>query len=146
MKLFSMLRAISLSLLLSLAAFGAKAQSLQATAFSSITGPSSNSTLVTGAGQTLLKWIVATNTGANTNYLRLYNKATAPTCGTDVPIIRIPLLPTSATSSNGQFVMAFDDTRFTLGIGFCVTKGTGADNDATAADAGLFINLGYFNQ
>lgn len=144
------MRKIMLSLvllaILAVIPIAARAQSLQSVPFSYITLPSNNSTLVTGAGQNILKWIVATNPGANVNYLRLYNKATAPTCGTDVPIMRIPLLPTSATSSNGQFSMGFDDTRFPLGVGFCVTKGTGADNDATAADAGLFINLGYVNQ
>lgn len=146
MTLRSLTRALALSLLVSMAAFGAKAQSIKATPFGYITLASTNSTLVTGSGQNILKWIVATNTGANVNYLKLYNKATAPTCGTDIPIMRIPLLPTSATSSNGQFAMAFDDTSFTLGIGFCVTKGTGSDTDTTASDAGLFINIGYVNQ
>lgn len=141
------MRKFMLALLLTmLAALPAAAQSLQSTPFAYITLASSNSTLVTGAGQNVLKWIVATNTGANVNYLRLYNKATAPVCGTDVPIMRIPLLPTSSTSSNGQFAMAFDDTRFTLGIGFCVTKGNGTDGDATASDTGIFINLGYVNE
>jgi len=145
MNMRTIIRAIALSLLLSLVAFGARAQSLQATPFSLITAASTNSTLVTGTGQNVLKWVVTSNNTASTiNYLKFYNKATAPTCGTDIPVLRI-MLPGN-TTGGGVTSVSFDDTRFTLGIGFCVTGGTGADADTSVGAAGLLINIGYVNQ
>ncbi len=50
---------------------------------------STNSTLVAAApanGQRSVYAINAFNSNATTYYLKLYNKATAPTCGTDVPV------------------------------------------------------------
>ena len=51
MRLRTMLRAIALSLLLSLVGFGARAQSLQSVPFHYLSQASNNSTLVSGAGQ-----------------------------------------------------------------------------------------------
>ncbi len=119
----------------------AYAQAMQPLPFSYISTNSTNSTLVSGSGQNILKWLLATNpTGSIVYYLKLYNKATAPTCGTDTPVMRIPLLPPS--TGNGQTAMSFDETKFTAGIGFCITLNL-ADSDTNAAAAGLTINLGY---
>ena len=135
--------AVAAALVLALA-LPARAQSLKPLPFSYLSAVSTNSTLVAGNGQNILKWIVATNTSTtNTYYLKLYNKATAPTCGTDTPVMRIPLLPNS--NGNGQFVGGFDDTSFTLGIGFCLTGGL-PDNDNTNAATGVVINIGYLWQ
>src|SRR3974377_574167 len=51
---------------------------------------STNSTLVQG-GVTVLKAIVPINTTATATFLKLYDKAPAPTCGTDVPKWRVPV-------------------------------------------------------
>ena len=142
-----MLRLATALVALFLSLSGASAQSLQSIPFKYLSQGSTNSTLVSGAGQNILKWIVATNTttvAATITYLKLYNKATAPTCGTDIPVMTIPLLP-NATNGNGQFAMGFDDTRFPLGIGFCLTEGI-ADNDTTATTTGISINIGYLGQ
>jgi hypothetical protein len=144
MKLRTIIRAIALSLLMSMMAFGAHAQSLQAIPFHYLSTASNNSTPVAGAGQNLLNWLFVTNTTTTTYYMKLYNKATAPTCGTDTPVMNIPLLPTSATA-NGQIAMGFDNTKFSLGIGFCIT-GALADNDNSNAATGIAVNIGYVNQ
>ena len=130
------------ALLLSYA--GAAAQSLQALPFSYLSTASTNSTLIDGSGQNVLKWMVATNTSTTTTYfLKIYDKKTAPVCGTDVPKLRIPLLPN--VNGGGQSIVGFDDTRFTQGIGFCLT-GALADNDTSNAATGIVLNFGYLWQ
>jgi hypothetical protein len=137
------IRTSVLSLLLSLAAFGARAQSLPVIPFHYLSAVSNNSTLVSGAGQNVLKWAIVYNSNGLIYYLKFYNKATAPTCGTDTPVIVVPLPPT--TTSTGVIPISFDDTRFSLGVGFCIVAGQ-ADNDNTNAAAGITLNIGYLWQ
>jgi hypothetical protein len=143
MLLKTIIRAVALSLLLSLAAFGARAQSLPVIPFHYLSAVSNNSTLVSGAGQNVLKWVIVYNNNATIYYLKFYNKATAPACGTDTPVITIPLPPTG--TSTGVLPISFDDTRFSLGIGFCIVA-LPADNDNGNAAAGITLNIGYLWQ
>jgi len=132
----TIIRAVVLSLFLSLAAFGARAQSLQGIPFHYITLNTTNSTLVSGTGQNILKWVVVGNAQATqVNYLKLYNKATAPTCGTDAPVKTIGI-PAGASIP----VSFGEGDMFPLGIGFCLT-GAIADADTTAAATGIAINF-----
>lgn len=95
-----------------------------------------NSTNVTAAATTLYTLSVVNST-ATRYYLKLYNKATAPTVGTDTPV-QIFDIPAS-TSSQIQLVKPL---RFSLGLGFGIT-GAIAISDTTAAVTGIGINLGY---
>jgi hypothetical protein len=102
-----------------------------------------NSTLVFkgNAGGVLLGTGVVINTTTTVYYLKLYNKATAPTCGTDTPVWTLPI-PFAASNAAGGFVLPLGDgLLFSLGLGFCITGGI-ADNDSTAAAAGIVVNLG----
>jgi len=77
--------------------------------------------------------------GSAPAYLKLYNKATAPTCGTDTPIKRL-IIPAASTAalgagSNISFPVG---VAFSLGIGYCVTTGI-ADADTTAPAASTFL-------
>lgn len=74
--------------------------------------------------------IVATNTGAAAAYLKLYNKASAPTVGTDVPVLTI-VLPAGGTVS-AQFGAL--GHRFATGIALAITNGA-ADTDTAAVAA-----------
>lgn len=74
--------------------------------------------------------VTATNTGAAAAYLKLYNKATAPTVGTDVPVATI-------TIPAGGFVnvpFGSQGFRFATGIGYAITN-LAADSDTTAIAA-----------
>lgn len=75
--------------------------------------------------------IMASNNGAAAAFLKLYDKATAPTVGTDTPIavISIPL------GGFVQYSFGNQGTRFTAGISFAITN-LQADADATAVAAG----------
>ena len=78
----------------------------------------------------------ASNIGATTAYVKLYNKATAPTVGTDVPAMVIPV-PSNATDGLGTATLPIGTNgfRFALGLGIAVTGGV-ADSDTTAVAAG----------
>lgn len=78
----------------------------------------------------------ATNTGATVAYLKLYNKATAPTVGTDVPEMIIPI-PAAVSGVPGMVSLpiGFIGFRFALGLGIAITGGA-ADTDTTAVAAG----------
>lgn len=95
-----------------------------------------NSTSVTAVATTLCTLSVVNST-ATRYYLKLYNKATAPTVGTDTPV-QIYDIPAS-TSSN---IILQKPLRFSLGLGFGIT-GAIAISDTTAAVTGIGINLGY---
>lgn len=78
----------------------------------------------------------ATNEGASTAYIKLYNKATAPTVGTDVPEMIIPVpaavggVPGVANPNIG-----FHGFRFALGLGIAITRNA-VFSDTTAIGAG----------
>jgi hypothetical protein len=101
-----------------------------------LSAASNNSTLVLGR-RASLSFVQATNTTAVIYYLKFYDKATAPTCGTDVPVATIAL---NATQSMPPIQPALS-LLFQNGVGFCLTGGI-ADNDNTVAATGVTINLG----
>lgn len=89
-----------------------------------------NGTLIKGSAGTLFS-INAFNNGGAAAYVKLYNKATAPTVGTDIPVLVIPV---PAGSQNQPFTLGTLGHRFALGIGLAITGGS-ADNDTTAVAA-----------
>ena len=98
-----------------------------------------NATLVkAGAGRMFL--VIGRNNAAAIRYLKFYNKASAPTVGTDVPVLTIALDASARFEIDlnpyGQF--------FTTGIAFAIT-GAVADNDTTAIAAAdiLALNIWY---
>ena len=85
--------------------------------------------------------VVAYNINAAVRYLKLYNKATAPTCGTDTPIATIPLAASAAPG--GSIPLGDAGWQFPLGLGYCIVTGA-ADSDTTAPAANeQFVTLGY---
>jgi hypothetical protein len=70
------------------------------------------------------------NTSANPRYLKLYNKASAPTVGTDVPMLTITL-PANSFNPINFGVTGF---RFATGIALAITGGA-TDADTTAVGA-----------
>lgn len=99
-----------------------------------------NATLVFGK-QSFMRALFASNTTATIYYLKIYDKATQPVCGTDTPKWTIPLPPAATGSANGVPADLGSGLTFANGIGFCITGGI-ADNDTTAAAAGIVIDLG----
>lgn len=73
----------------------------------------------------------AYNATATVKYLKFYNKASAPTVGTDVPVITIALKPNDTTDVDFGAI----GYSFATGIAYAIT-GAAADNDTTALTAG----------
>lgn len=87
-------------------------------------------------GTSGLQSFYATNTGATAAFVKLYNKATAPTVGTDVPEM-IVYVPAAVAGVPGVATLpiGFAGFRFALGLGIAIT-GAVADSDTTAVAAG----------
>lgn len=81
------------------------------------------------------------NLSASLRYLKFYNKASAPTVGTDTPVFTIPVQPNS-TLLLAEFFSAMP-TKFSTGISFAMTTGID-DTDVGVVTAGdLMLNLIY---
>lgn len=103
-----------------------------ATGFRLISAASTNATSLKASAGTLYS-ITAVNLNAAVRYLKLYNKASAPTVGTDTPVATIPI-PASTTGAGFtvEFPFGFD---FATGIAYALTTGAGdADTGAVAAN------------
>jgi hypothetical protein len=92
-------------------------------------------------GKTQIRYIVAVNQTATVNYLKLYDVATAPTCGTTTPVLFKVALPASTSNPVVLQIPIPDGMQFQNGVGMCLT-GAVADNDSSNAVTGIIINFG----
>lgn len=100
-----------------------------ATSFTLLSAATTNATVVK-ASAGVLYMLTATNNSASIAFLKMYNKATAPTVGTDVPVMTY-LLP-----AGGGIAVPIPATgiAFATGIGYALTGlATTADTTAVAA-------------
>jgi len=87
-------------------------------------------------------YIIVINTTASVYYLKLFNKASSPTVGTDTPVMNIPIPANASSLGGGAALPVPAGINFSTGISFALT-GAIADNDTTNAAAGIVINIGY---
>jgi hypothetical protein len=86
--------------------------------------------------------IVAINTNAAARFLKLYNKATAPTVGTDTPVMTIPI-PGNTAGAGVVLDTGGMGIAFGTGIGIGITTGVAdADTGAPAANE-VVVNVLY---
>jgi len=102
-----------------------------------ITGAGTNSTLAFGARATLGSVFVTNAGGGAPAYLKLYDTATAPTCGAGTPVWTVPSFASGTPAGGAALALIFAS-----GVGFCVTGGV-ADLDTSPAPAGVVIDLGF---
>lgn len=88
-----------------------------------------NATSIKATAGTLFN-IGASNTGAAAAFIKLYNKATAPTVGTDVPVLTLAV----PAGGNVDFDLGPLGHRFSTGIAMAITN-LAADSDTTAVAA-----------
>lgn len=111
------------------------------TAYSLTTAATTNGALIiTGAKR--LAELTVSNPTATAAYVKLYNKATAPTVGTDVPVLTIAIPATAAGVGEKSFNFGALGKQFPLGIGIAVTAAAVA-TDATATVAGIQVHGTY---
>lgn len=103
-----------------------------------VAAASTNSTnLKTSAGT--LEELLLFNTTAAAIYVKFYDKATAPTVGTDTPAFTLAVPP------NGSLVIASSLGKpFANGVGYGIT-GAAADSDTTAVTAGSITGYLLFS-
>jgi len=90
---------------------------------------STNAAFIKNAAGTVYN-ILVSNTNAATRFVKFYNKASAPTVGTDVPIITIAVPPNGTIHAD----MGTLGHRFGTGIAIAITTGS-ADSDTGAVAA-----------
>lgn len=109
-------------------------------AFKLISLATTNANNVKASGGNLYS-IIAIGLTSTVRYLKLYNKASAPTVGTDTPIMTIPV--PANTQGAGVAIPFSMGVNFPLGIAIAITSGS-ADNDTGAVGAGdVIVNLTY---
>lgn len=111
-----------------------------ATPYQLISAASTNATNVkNAAGQ--VYWIVATNQSASARFLKLYDKASAPTVGTDTPV-QTYIIPGNASGA-GVVLQIPVGMVFASGIALAITGViTVADTTAIGANE-VSVSLGY---
>ena len=89
--------------------------------------------------------VVASSIGTVPLYIKVYDNASAPTCGSGTPILRL-MIPANASAANGaatNIPLGAFGLATSSGIGYCATTGI-ADNDTTAPAASSYlINILY---
>lgn len=96
-----------------------------------------NATIVkAGAGR--IVGFVLCNTSAAFKFVRIYNKAAAPTVGTDSPAVIIGLPPNSTITRSLE-----GGVGYSIGIGYAITNLVG-DLDATAVAVNDVIGAIYY--
>lgn len=102
-----------------------------------VSAASTNATLVKASPGMLYEVSISNVTGTAC-YVKLFNKASAPTVGTDVPSLTIPVAAGQAVGLEFGVL----GKRFPVGIALAVT-GAIAATDATAAIAGVQVHASY---
>jgi hypothetical protein len=93
--------------------------------------------LIKGGAGTVFGWYLANN-AASSRFVKFYNKLTAPTVGTDTPLLTIALPASSAAN-----VYFGPGIAFSLGIGIGAVQLV-ADSDTTAPAANdVVVNVFY---
>lgn len=113
-------------------------QTVAANPYTLSSAATTNATSVKGAAGSVFT-VAASNVGAGGAFLKLYNLAVAPTVGTSVPVLTIPL------AASGVVALDFGTLgiRFATGIAFAITNLV-ADADTTViAAAQVKVMLGY---
>ena len=86
-----------------------------------------NATSLKASAGSVAGWYLYNNT-ASAKFVKFYNKASAPTVGTDVPLFTLPL------PANGGSNIKFDTVPFSTGVAYAITGAIG-DTDTTAVAA-----------
>lgn len=109
-----------------------------------ISAASTNATPVKTAAATVFSCQLA-NVGSTVAYLKIYNKASAPTVGTDTPVKTL-IIPKAGTAADGAGSnVTFGPGGFALGTGFAaaVTAGIADSDTAAVAASAIAINCDY---
>lgn len=105
--------------------------------YSLVGAASTNATSVAAGGRVLHAYDFFNGT-ASTVYVKLYNKATAPTVGTDTPLLTVGV----SAGQGAALPLPRGAGGFPLGLALAVTANPAA-SDTTAVATGVIVNLFY---
>lgn len=111
------------------------------TSYNLVTAATTNGALIAAGARALVELAIS-NPTATAAYVKLYNKATAPTVGTDVPVMTIAIPATAAGVGEKAFNFTDVGKQFPLGLGIAVTAAAVA-TDTGVTVAGIQINGTY---
>ena len=112
-----------------------------ATPYKLVSAATTNATSVKASAGTVYM-ITASNVNAAARYLKLYNKASAPTVGTDTPVHTF-IIPGNTAGAGTNIPVPTVGINFGTGIAFALTtEATDAGTTAVAASE-IVINLAY---
>lgn len=107
------------------------------TNYNLVSAASTNAANIKNAAGNLYE-ITVSNVTATAAFIKLYNKASAPTVGTDVPILTIPATAGATVPINFGAL----GKRFTAGISIAITAAAAA-TDTGVTVAGIQVNASY---
>ena len=106
-----------------------------------VSAATTNATSVKASAGTL-GHVSASNVNAAARYLKFYNKASAPTVGTDVPVLTY-IIPGNTSGAGTNIPLPPQGIAFSTGIAFAITtEATDAGSTAVAASE-IVINYGW---
>ncbi len=108
------------------------------TTYTMVSAGSTNATSVSTT-PTVLHSIVVQNVNAAVRYIKLFDKASAPTVGTDTPVLNIGL----QGSATGPSVSIVVNANFTLGLAFALVTGAALLNNSAVTASDVMLNLLY---
>lgn len=97
-----------------------------------------NATSVAATANTLLLGYYISNTNSSVRYVKFYNKASAPTVGTDTPVLVLAVPGSGA--ANVSFPAGIN---FTTGLAFATTTGAADSDTGAVALNEVIVNLVY---
>jgi hypothetical protein len=103
-----------------------------------ISAASTNATSVKGSAGTI-NTLVLCNNATSKRYFKLYNKATAPTVGTDVPVLTYMLPP----GETHELPTGAYGLRLSTGIAYATTTGIAVADTAAVSLNDMAIHIGY---
>ena len=112
-----------------------------ATPYKLVSAATTNATSVkASAGQVYM--ITASNVNAAARYLKLYNKASAPTVGTDMPVLTL-VIPGNTAGAGTNIPVPTCGIAFSTGIAFAITTEATDAGTTGVALSEIVINLAY---
>lgn len=92
------------------------------------------------AGVTKLAAYMMYNTAASARYVKFYNKATAPTVGTDTPVLTVAIPANSAA----EILIGEPGLNFDSGLGIGIVTGAADSNTTAPSAADVVVNVLYY--
>lgn len=106
-----------------------------------ISAATTNATSVKASAGTI-GYLTASNINASPRYLKIYNKASAPTVGTDVPVHTF-IIPGNTAGAGTNIPLPPQGIALGTGIAFATTTGVADADTGAVASAELVINYGW---